>query len=74
MPFRVNREYSTRSACSHECIFTFKVTRRTAKSVWITGDTHEHEPTRRKIEMWDGKESIYPLGKYSMAPIIREDD
>jgi len=72
MPFEINQEYATSSVCDHECIF--KVTKRTAKSVWITGDTHESQPVRRKIEMWEGKESIYPLGHYSMAAIIREDD
>lgn len=70
--FEVGRRYSTPSICDSECIFTIKIHRRTAKSVWITG-LDIKTPSRRKIEIWEGVESIYPFGKYSMAAIIRAD-
>ena len=68
--FKVGETYSTRSICDHECIFSFKILRRTAKCVWIKVDG---ETVRRGIEPWDGKETFYPFGKYSMAAIISAD-
>ena len=65
--FKAGRTYSTRSICDHECIFSFRVTRRTAKSVWITKDG---ETVRRSISIWNGVEQFFPFGHYSMAAII----
>ena len=71
--FEAGRTYATRSACDHECIFRYTVTRRTDKSVWIreAGEHASDKVKRRAIEVWDGSEMIYPTGKYSMCPIIR---
>ena len=65
--FKTGTTYSTRSICNHDCIFSFKILRRTAKSVWVKVDD---ETVRRAIEIWDNKETFYPFGKYSMASII----
>ena len=67
--FAINTQYSTRSACDHDCIFTYTVTRRTEKSVWVK-DSHGKEK-RCKIYLFDNVESIFPEGHYSMAPIVR---
>jgi len=67
--FEVGKTYTVTSICDHECVFSFRINRRTAKSVWITGGRVHNE--RRKISIWDGSEVIYPLGKYSMAPMLR---
>ena len=64
--FEVGKTYYCRSACDHECVWEFTITKRTDKSVWIgdqrfniiAGISHESE-------------AIYPLGKYSMCPILR---
>ena len=65
--FEAGRTYSTRSICDHECIFSFKVTRRTAKSIWT--DVHG-EQVRRSISVWNNAEQFFPFGHYSMAAII----
>lgn len=70
--FEINKTYKTNSVCDSECIFKFKVLKRTEKSVWII-DAKESNPItiRKKIDIFDNTESIFPLGKYSMAPILR---
>ena len=70
--FKTGKRYGTASACDHNCIFKFTVTRRTDKSVWITGESVHNE--RRKIEVYNDEETIYPLGKYSMAPVLGAND
>lgn len=70
--FLINSTYSTRSSCNHECVYTFAIIKRTFKSVWIL-EAGEKEIIRKKIIMHEGVETIYPLGKYSMAPILRAD-
>lgn len=70
MPFKTGQTYSTTSICDHNCIFSFVINRRTAKSVWITGESIKNE--RRKITVYNGKETILPFGRYSMAPVIHE--
>ncbi len=68
MKFTPGVTYETRSACDHNCIFRHKVLTRTAKTVTI--DNVNGGTVRRKISMWDGNETIFPLGRYSMAPIL----
>ena len=68
--FKTGQTYSTSSICDSECIFSFKIIRRTEKSVWITGSQIK-EPTRKGIYVYDNKESFKPFGTYSMCPIIR---
>lgn len=66
--FQVGQTYSTRSACDYDCVFSFTVIKRTAKFVTIED---RHGKVRRcGIKVWDNVESCFPLGSYSMAPII----
>lgn len=65
--FQVGKTYSTRSLCDYDCIFSFPVIKRTAKTVWI----QVHGKVRaRRIRMVDGVETVDPLGVYSMSPTI----
>lgn len=67
--FKVGNTYSARSVCDHNCVWTFKVSKRTAKFVTfvdeLTGDTY-----RRGVHVWDGAEWARPFGDYSMAPTL----
>jgi len=67
--FEVGRGYSMTSVCDHNCKWSYTVTRRTAKSVWITDD--RGETIARRISLYEGEEQVMPLGRYSMAPILR---
>ena len=69
--FQVGRTYATRSICDHECIFSFVVLSRTAKTVTV----NVHGKTvRRGLTLWNGVEQFSPFGRYSMAPIVGADD
>ena len=71
--FEVGKTYYTRSVCNHDCIFSVKVLKRTAKTVVVLKDGKEK---RCKIGLsWNGKEeTITPWGVYSMCPVIGASD
>lgn len=70
--FEVGKTYSCRSICDHNCIWTFTVKSRTAKTVTLIDDSGK-EMTRRLITKasvaW-GAEVLYPFGNYSMCPVL----
>lgn len=70
--FEVGQTYSTRSACDYDCVFSFTVVKRTAKTVTIESPTWGQ--VRRSIKIWGDVESILPLGSYSMAPVLDAKD
>ena len=64
----------TISHIGDSCLFTsYKVVRRTAKSVWVTNCDHndERKVCRRSITIWNGCEQFKPHGSYSMCQIVR---
>lgn len=64
MNFEPGKTYSTRSLCDHDCIFSITVARRTAKTITTSaGKT-------LRVSQYDGDETVMPLGRYSMAPVI----
>jgi hypothetical protein len=68
--FEVGKTYVTRSIGDHDCRWSFKVVSRTEKMITVSGDG---ETKRIKVGNYDGVETAYPLGRYSMAPSIRAD-
>ena len=68
--FEVGVTYFCRSACDHECVWHFRIIRRTASSVWVLVDGEER---RRGIRVWDGVEKFEPFGRYSMSPVVSAD-
>lgn len=68
--FKVGKTYQTRSICDHDCIFSFTVLARTAKTVTVdvNGKT-----VRRGISIYEGVEQFKPFGTYSMCAIIGAD-
>lgn len=69
MKFTVGQELVTMSICDANCRFEGKVLSRTEHFVTIR-DPHGNR-RRCKVEVVDGSEMIYPLGKYSMCPVFR---
>lgn len=67
--FEVGKTYYTRSICNHDCIFSIKVLKRTAKTVVVLKDGKEK---RCKIGLSynEKEETITPWGIYSMCPVI----
>ena len=68
--FEVGRTYSTRSICDYDCVHSFTILARTAKSVTV--DVHG-KTVRRGVRVYDGVEQFKPFGSYSMAAIISAD-
>ena len=69
--FEVGTQYSMTSICDHECVWTYTVTARTAKTITIT-DGKETLKCRvnQKISEYHNAETVYPFGRYSMAPSL----
>lgn len=65
--FEVGKTYSTASIGDSECIFSFVILRRTAKSIWA--EIHG-KVERRMVYIYDGIERFKPFGNYSMAAVI----
>jgi hypothetical protein len=69
--FQIGKTYNCRSICDHDCIWSFSVTARSEKTVVI--HCQGKIDTRRKVRVRDGIEEIDPVGRYSMAPVLRAD-
>nr|AHF24064.1 hypothetical protein [uncultured bacterium Contig643] len=69
--FEIGKEYSCRSICDHECVWTYKVVARTAQMITVTdGDEVKKLRIIKGMSEYRNAESVYPLGKYSMCPIL----
>ena len=67
--FEIGKTYSMRSICDYNCIWSYKVIARTEKTITI----YDGETTKKcRISKYSTKcESVYPLGAYSMCPVLR---
>ena len=66
--FEINKTYSVRSICDHNCIWTFEVLKRTKSTITLMEvDTKEVKTCRINAE------TVFPLGKYSMCPVLSAD-
>ena len=69
--FKTGQTYNCNSVCDYNCKWSFEVIRRTAKSVWLK-ETGQSEIKRFAVKVCnlDNAELVWPLGRYSMAPIL----
>jgi hypothetical protein len=70
--FEIGKTYTTRSACDYDCVYRFKVVKRTEKTVSIR--CFDRVLTRRIYISYHGDEAINPLGSYSMSPVVTAAD
>lgn len=66
--FQVGRTYTCRSIGDHNCTWSFTIKSRTEKTI-----TTECGKTFRIIEKMSvsfGCEKVFPLGRYSMCPVL----
>ena len=69
--FEIGKEYSMRSICNQECVWTYTVIARTAQTITISnGKEVKKCRVVKKISEYRNAETIYPLGHYSMAPSL----
>ena len=76
LKFEVGNIYACRSACDHDCIWYFRVVSRTKSTVTILEDGEKNPVVKRinkQLSETLDAESVYPLGNYSMAPILSAD-
>lgn len=70
--FETGKTYTANSICNHECVWTYEVIARTEKTITVTDGTETKKLRIIKgLSEMDNRECVYPLGKYSMAPILR---
>ena len=69
--FIVGKTYFCRSTCDYDCIFTFKVIKRTEKTVWLDSG---YGIKSRRVSVYQNEETVLPQGSFSMAPCLGADD
>jgi len=67
--FEAGHVYWCRSICDSDCVFSFKVMKRTDKTVWLKDRGGKIKARRVRISGQD--EVLDPLGVYSMSPVLR---
>lgn len=65
--FEAGHTYTCRSVCDYDCVFSFEVTKRTAKTIWIK---YMGRVTARRVRVVQGVECCDPHGRYSMSPVL----
>ena len=68
--FKVDNTYSMRSVCDHNCIWECKVISRTKCFLTLKVSGYR-DPIKCKVSQYEGEETCFPLGHFSMAPILR---
>ena len=69
--FEIGNSYKTRSICDHECEWVYTVTKRTTTTVTLNDGKDEVTCRINKVlSERNGAETVYPMGRYSMAPTL----
>lgn len=68
--FQEGVTYATRSICDSDCIHSFTILARSAKSVRVKV---QGSIVTRRVSEWQGVEQFKPFGSYSMTAIIGAD-
>ena len=73
--FEVGKIYKITSVVNHECVWSFKILKRTEKTVTIEESFEGVKTCRisKNISEYNNAETIYPFGKYSMCPVLSAD-
>ncbi len=73
--FEVGKTYTMRAIGDHECVWEYTVTKRTASTVTLdNGKESIVCKSNKKVSEWNNTESVYPLGRYTRAPILRAEN
>jgi hypothetical protein len=69
--FEVGRTYSCRSICDYDCVWTYTIVARTAKTITTAcGKTFR---IISKLSEATGVEKVFPQGRFSMCPVLSAD-
>lgn len=73
--FEIGKTYETRSICDHNCVWSFTVKARTACTVTLDGpDGIRKCRINKQYSEYRNAETVFPLGRYSMCPVLDADD
>ena len=73
--FEAGKTYFMRAIGDHECVWKYTVTKRTASTVTLdNGKETILCKINKKVSEWNNTESVFPLGRYSMAPVLRAEN
>ena len=69
--FETGKTYTMASSCDRNCVWTYTVTKRTAKTITISDGT-ETKTCRVNTQVSEDRnaETIFPVGRYSMCPAL----
>lgn len=72
--FEIGKTYTMASPCDRNCVWTYTVTKRTAKTITISDGT-ETKTCRVNTQVSENRnaETIFPVGRYSMCPALSAD-
>lgn len=72
--FEIGKTYTMRSIGDRDCVWTYTVVKRTAKTITIS-DGKETKTCRVNVQVSEDRnaETIFPLGRYSMCPTLSAD-
>ncbi len=69
--FEIGKKYSMSSPCDHNCIWTYIVIARTAQTITLSdGEKTKKCRISKQYSEWNKAETVFPLGQYSMCPIL----
>lgn len=73
--FEVGNWYSMRSVCDHNCVWSYVVIKRTAKTITLMDDKGSTKTCRinAQYSAHRNAETVFPLGQYSMCPTLSAD-
>lgn len=66
--FEIGTTYYERSAGDWDCVFQFEVVARTEKTISIA--RRDGSIVRRRVIKLENAEMCFPMGRYSMCPVI----
>lgn len=69
--FEVGKTYEMTSPCDHDCVWSYTVRSRTAKTITVQEHGVGKMKTLRICRPFCDSEVVYPLGRYSMCPALR---
>lgn len=76
LKFEVGNIYACRSICNYDCVWYFRVVSRTKSTITILKDGEKNPVVKRinkQVSETLDAESVYPLGNYSMSPVLSAD-
>lgn len=69
--FEVGKTYSMRSVCDHNCVWQYVVMSRTPATVTLyNGNIFIKCRINKEYSEYRNAETVFPLGRYSMQPIL----